>query len=72
MVQQLTTPTSPTIIYPESDGQPMADNTKQFYWIVLIKENLEILFAAMADIFVAGNLFWYSLRVTFAKHLISW
>ena len=33
------------ILYPDSDGQPMADNTKQFRWIVTIKENLEILFA---------------------------
>jgi hypothetical protein len=24
----------PKIVYPESDGQPMADNTKQFRWIV--------------------------------------
>ncbi|HIK09528.1 MAG TPA: Uma2 family endonuclease [Oscillatoriaceae cyanobacterium M33_DOE_052] len=46
-------------IYPESDGQPMADNTKQFRWIVLIKENLEILFAENADVFVAGDLLWY-------------
>ncbi|NJL05770.1 MAG: Uma2 family endonuclease, partial [Chloroflexaceae bacterium] len=22
--------------YPESDGQPMAENTRQFHWIVLI------------------------------------
>jgi len=25
-------------VYPDSDGQPMADNTRQFRWIVLIKE----------------------------------
>ncbi|MBW4692348.1 MAG: hypothetical protein KME27_11340 [Lyngbya sp. HA4199-MV5] len=24
-------------IYPDSDGQPMADNTEQFQWIVVIK-----------------------------------
>jgi Uma2 family endonuclease len=59
MVQQLQTDTKPAITYPESDGQPMADNTKQFRWIVIIKENLEILFAAIADVFVAGDLFWY-------------
>ena len=47
------------IIYPDSDGQPMADNTKQFRWIVLIKENLEILFADNPDVFVAGDLLWY-------------
>jgi Uma2 family endonuclease len=47
------------IIYPDSDGQPMADNTKQFRWIVLIKENLELLFADTSDVFVAGDLLWY-------------
>lgn len=40
MVKELTTDTKPEIIYPDSDGQPMADNTKQFRWIVTIKENL--------------------------------
>jgi Uma2 family endonuclease len=47
------------IIYPDSDGQPMADNTRQFQWIVTIKENLEILFASQPDVFVAGDLLWY-------------
>jgi len=47
------------IIYPDSDGQPMADNTKQFRWIVVIKENLELLFADNPDVFVAGDLLWY-------------
>ncbi len=47
------------IIYPESDGKPMADNTKQFRWIVKIKENLERMFADRPDVFVAGDLLWY-------------
>jgi Uma2 family endonuclease len=47
------------IIYPESDGKPMSDNTKQFEWIVKIKENLEILFADDPDVFVAGDFLWY-------------
>lgn len=54
MVQQL-----PALIYPDSDGQPMADNTKQFRWIVVIKENLELLFAKAENVFVAGDLLWY-------------
>ncbi len=33
-----------SIIYPDSDGKPMADNTKQFDWIVTIKGGLEVLF----------------------------
>jgi Uma2 family endonuclease len=59
MVQQLPTDTAPAIIYADSDGQPMADSTKQFRWIVVIKENLELLFAANRDVFVAGDLLWY-------------
>jgi Uma2 family endonuclease len=45
--------------YPDSDGRPTADNTEQFRWIVLIKENLEVLFAADPAVFVAGDLLWY-------------
>ncbi|MBJ7899808.1 MAG: Uma2 family endonuclease [Cyanobacteria bacterium RI_101] len=47
------------VIYPDSDGQLMADNTEQFQWIVLLKENLECLFAKRADVFVGGDLLWY-------------
>jgi Uma2 family endonuclease len=45
--------------YPESDGQPMAENTEQYEWLVKIKENLEILFAQDPNVFIAGDLFWY-------------
>ncbi len=47
------------VFYPESDGKPMADNTKQFRWIVVIEQNLEWWFANDADVFVAGDLLWY-------------
>ncbi|PNJ91656.1 hypothetical protein CEP15_17755 [Cylindrospermopsis raciborskii C07] len=50
---------TPKIVYPESDNKPMADNTRQFTWIVKIKENLEILFKYNTNVFVAGDLFWY-------------
>ncbi len=62
------TPTSPIepgpvpakpIEYPDSDGQPMADNTKQFQWIVTIQSNLAALFADDPQVFVAGDLLWY-------------
>lgn len=32
------------VIYPDGDGQPMANNTKQFRPIVVIQQNLEWLF----------------------------
>ncbi len=62
-----TPPTTSTVeldptVYPESDGEPMAENTEQFRWIVTIKENLEALFAADANVFVAGDLLWYPVQ----------
>jgi Uma2 family endonuclease len=59
MVSQLPPSTKKDIIYPDSDGQPMADNTKQFELIVLIKKNLDLLFANDPNVFVAGDLLWY-------------
>lgn len=47
------------IIYPESDGKPMAENTRQYEWIVTIKENLDEIFP---DAFVAADLFWYPVQ----------
>lgn len=47
------------IIYPDSDGKPMADNTKQFECITKIKGNLDILFENSEEVFVAGDLLWY-------------
>ncbi len=50
---------SEPLVYPDCDGNPMADNTLQFRWIVTIQQNLEALFAADANVFVAGDLLWY-------------
>ncbi|MEI6046338.1 MAG: Uma2 family endonuclease, partial [Chloroflexota bacterium] len=47
------------IVYPESDGKPMADNTEQFNWIVTIKNGLEELFMGNPNVFIAGDLLWY-------------
>ena len=48
-----------TVIYPDSDGKPMADNTKQFNWIVTLVGGLQTLFADNPNVFVAGDLLWY-------------
>ena len=56
MVSQLS---KPDIIYPDGDGKPMADNTKQFELIVEIKKGLDLLFINDPQVFVAGDLFWY-------------
>jgi Uma2 family endonuclease len=46
-------------IYPESDGEPMAENTVQFQYIVTIEGGLDALYRDDANVFVAGDLFWY-------------
>jgi Uma2 family endonuclease len=48
-----------SIIYPQSDGKPMADNTKQLRWIVALYGNLAALFRENPDVFVGANQFWY-------------
>lgn len=49
----------PEIVYPESDGLPMADNTKQFRYITTIVGGLDAQYADDLDVFVAGDFFWY-------------
>lgn len=50
---------SRVIEYPDSDGKPMSDNTKQFRWIQTIEGNLEALFREDEQVFVAGDNLWY-------------
>ncbi len=57
MVAQIPTPTQ--IEYPDSDGKPMSDNTKQFRWITIVKYNLDWLFTNDENVFIAGDLHWY-------------
>ncbi len=58
----LSPPAKSAIRYPESDGLPMSDNTKQFRWIVTIQGGLDAIFRDHADVFVAGNLLWYPVQ----------
>lgn len=59
MVSQIQSQEQIQVIYPDSDGQPMANNTIQFGWILVIQQNLDWLFANDPNVFVAGDLFWY-------------
>jgi Uma2 family endonuclease len=51
------------LLYPESDGEPMSESTEQYRWIVMIKENLEILLVDRPDVLIAADLFWYPIQV---------
>ena len=50
------------IIYPETDGEPIAQNTQQAEAMMTLKENLDALFADRDDVFVAIDLFWYPVQ----------
>lgn len=47
------------VVYPESDGKPMADNTKQFRYIATLKGGFDAYYKYRDDVFVAGDLLWY-------------
>jgi len=47
------------IIYPDSDGKPMADNTLQADAMTIIYNNLRALYADDPNVFVAIDLLWY-------------
>jgi Uma2 family endonuclease len=42
-------------VYPDSDGEPMADNTLQYEWIVTLQGG----FDDLLEDFVGGDLLWY-------------
>ena len=49
----------PELVYPDSDGERVSDNTLQFRWIVTLQGGLDALFRADPYVFVAGDLLWY-------------
>jgi Uma2 family endonuclease len=51
------------LLYPEDDGNPMSESTEQYRWIVVLKENLELLLLDQADVFIAADLAWYPVEV---------
>src|SRR5262245_33457560 len=53
---------SDKIYYPESDGLPTSDNTRQLRWIFILVGNLAALFRDDPNVFVSGNQFWYPVK----------
>jgi len=59
VANQIQTSTQSVVFYPDTDDQPMAENTVQYEWIVMIQKNLSVLFTDQPNVFIAGDLFWY-------------
>ncbi len=49
----------PDIEYPDTDGEPMANNTIQAQMMMTFQENLEAMFRHYDEVFIAIDLFWY-------------
>jgi Uma2 family endonuclease len=47
------------IVYPESDGEPMADYSRQLVWIVVLYGNLAAQYRDDPEVFVCGNQNWF-------------
>jgi Uma2 family endonuclease len=49
----------PTIEYPSSDGEPMAETSIHANSMMLLKDALDDFFAGRTDVFISINLLWY-------------
>lgn len=54
-----TTTSADDIVYPESDGKPMADSQQQARVIRRLVAGFERVFADRQDVLVGGDFFWY-------------
>lgn len=50
------------VVYPETDGEPMASNTQQAEVMNTLYDNLCAMFADRDEVFVAMDLFWYPVK----------
>jgi Uma2 family endonuclease len=50
------------LVYPDSDGKPMAESTLQYRWIVTVRENIALQYADRTDVLVAADNLVYPVR----------
>ncbi|OWK38887.1 Uma2 family endonuclease [Fimbriiglobus ruber] len=50
------------VVYPETDGKPLAENSVQCRWITMIAGELFERYNKQPDVFVACDLFWYPVK----------
>jgi len=50
---------APTLVYPESDGEPMAETPKHQQVMIDCMDTLRSHFREIPNVFIAGNMFLY-------------
>jgi Uma2 family endonuclease len=62
MTTRITTPLPGTLrdpLYPDSDAEAVGESDFHMLALILLREALEDFFAAVADVYVASDMFWY-------------
>jgi Uma2 family endonuclease len=62
MVAPASNTTIEELIYPISDGKPMADGDKQWHWIVYISLGFEAVYEENTEVYVTSDTFWYPVQ----------
>lgn len=55
-------PTETSDLYPESDGEPMAESDLHLKWILWTRQVLEWRFAEIPDVYISGNIMMYDIE----------
>ncbi len=55
-------PTETADLYPESDGEPMAETDLHIRWIIWMRQVLEGHFAQRPDVYISGNIMMYDIE----------
>lgn len=55
-------PTETADLYPESDGEPMADTDLHLKWILWTRQVLEWRFAESPNVYISGNIMMYDIE----------
>jgi Uma2 family endonuclease len=58
-VKAQATATAQEIFYPSSDGEPMAETPIHIRALILLFQAMEDFLAALTDIYIAADMFWY-------------
>ena len=69
-VTQLVEKVENNVIYPDSDGESIVANTKQFDWISNIFHHLRPQFDYDPNVFIARDFIWYPVENNYKIHSI--
>ena len=55
-------PTDTADLYPDTDGQPMADTDLHLYWLKRVQDIIETHFSRDPGVYISGNIMMYDIE----------